>query len=60
MDKSYKFINERILVLRLNIPTGSMTIVATYAPEEGRIEKLRIIVVTIKSLLLTQSTKMIK
>ena len=37
---SYSFINERILVLRLKVKRGNMTVIATYATEDGRKEKL--------------------
>ena len=39
---SYNYINERLLTLRLKVKRGNMTVIATYAPEEGKKEETEI------------------
>ena len=36
---SYTFINERILQLRYKLQRGYLTLIAFYAPEEGKLEQ---------------------
>jgi len=36
---SYMFINERILQLRYKLQRGYLTLIAVYAPEEGKLEQ---------------------
>jgi exonuclease III len=36
---SYVFVNERILQLRYKLQTGYLTLLAVYAPEEGKLNK---------------------
>jgi exonuclease III len=33
---SYKFINDRIITVKLKVPSGYLTVIGIYAPEEGR------------------------
>ena len=37
---NYKYVNERIIVLRIRIERGYLCIFGVYAPEEGRKEKM--------------------
>jgi hypothetical protein len=37
--KNYTFVNDTIVIVKLRMPQGNMTVVGTYTPEEGRIEE---------------------
>jgi hypothetical protein len=37
---SYMFVNERILQLRYELQTGYLTLLAVYAPEEGKTKQM--------------------
>ena len=37
--RSYKIVNSRIIVLRISVDRGYLTIIGVYAPEEGRTEE---------------------